>query len=274
MKHMNHTKEQLEREIEARAPWYQCIEFPDYGISTTDNPKNAFDDFAWDNKIGDISIEEATRLRPKPKYEQIVDKLPDMKGMDVLEIGCNCGFFSFKFAKAGARSVTGLDVAPRWLANAEWCRDVLALGKVQFYNCDFMLFEGREPEDNGGLLGNRNQGIPLPNNLYDIVFTSTVLDHLFFPLFAIYKMIRISRKWVIIDVPQIEDNYREDSLMKLSYPDDLSHHGFNASKTFFSGFIKRLGISENSIKTFEYNNFKNITYIVNVENFRDQLVGA
>ena len=271
---MNYTIEQLKSGIEARAPWYQSIDFPEYGISTTDDPKNAFDDGAWDNKIGEISIEEATRLRPKPKFKEISAKFPDIIGMDILEVGCNCGFFSFEFAKAGARSVTGLDVAPRWLSNAEWCREVLSLGNVQFHNCDFMLFEGKEPEGKGGLLGKQNPSIPVPNDLYDIVFTSTVLDHLFFPLFSIYKMIRISRKWVVIDVPQIEEKHREDSLMKLSYPDDLSHHGFNASKTFFNGYIQRLGIPKEDIECCEYNDSRNIMYIINVENFSDQLVGA
>lgn len=271
---MKFTVEQLEAEITKRAPWYQSIDFPEYGISTTDNPKNAFDDGAWDNKIGEISIEEATRLRPKPKFKEIFGNFPDLKGLDVLEIGCNCGFFSFEFAKAGARTVTGLDVAPRWLANAGWCRDVLELENVEFHNCDFMLFDGTPPSGNGGLLGNQNLSIPLPNDLYDVVFTSTVLDHLFFPLFSIYKMLRMARKAVIIDVPQVQQDYRDDSLMKLSYPQDLSHHGFNASKSFFSGYIQRLGIPEESIQIFEYNDSSNVTYIISVDKFRDQLIGA
>jgi SAM-dependent methyltransferase len=269
-----YTKEQLEKEISKRAPWYQSIDFPEYGASTTDKPENAFNDEAWDNKIGDINIEEATRLRPKPKYRAIIDWLPKVMGLDVLEIGCNCGFFSLEFARNGANSVTGLDVAPKWLANAEWSRSVLEFDNVQFHNCDFMLFDGLETKSEGGLLDNGNENIPLPNNRYDLVFTSTVLDHLFFPLFAIYKMIRISRKWVVIDVPQIDPRFKDESLMKLSYPKDLSHHGFNGSKSLFLGYFQRLGIPKSDIEVHEYNNGLNITYILNTTNFADRLIGA
>ncbi len=271
---MHYTKEQLEVEIAKRAPWYQSIDFPEYGISTTDKPENMLDDDAWDNKIGDLSIQEATRLRPKPKWNAIRDKLPNVTGMDVLEIGCNCGFFSFGFARDGAKSVTGLDVASKWLSNANWCKEVLGYSNIRFYNCDFMLFDGSDSAGHGGLLSNKNQSVPLPDNLFDLIFSSTVLDHLFFPLFAIYKMIRMSRRWVVIDVPLIEPRFKDESLLKFSYSEDLNHHGFNGSKSLFLGYFQRLGVPESDIRCHEYNDYMNITYVIDTSNFSSGLVGV
>ena len=80
------TREELQSEIARHAPWYQSIDFPEQGISTTDDPANAMIDAAWDNKTDEISLEEAARLRPKPKWRFIQQFLPPLAGLEVLEI--------------------------------------------------------------------------------------------------------------------------------------------------------------------------------------------
>lgn len=270
---MKITKDQLLVEIARRAPWYQCISFPEYGVSTTDDPRNAMLDAAWDNKIGDISLEEAARLRPTPKWRSISEVVPDVRGLDVLEIGCNCGFFSLTFAQKGARSIVGLDVAPKWLDNANWARDVLGLNNVSFANCDFMRYAGSAGQTTG-LLSVNDQSVPLPNGLFDMVFMSTVLDHLFFPLFSIYKMLRISRRWVIIDVPSAPGIAPEESLARLSVPPDNSHHGFTFSQSFLTQYISRLGIPPEAIQVFPYNDARNLCYVIDVTKMRGQLIGC
>src|SRR5215468_3206879 len=134
-------REQLKAEIARRRPWYQRIEFPEFGITTTDDRDNAMMDAAWDNVIDGITIEQAAILRPTPKWQAIAPHLPPVEGLDVLEIGSNCGFFSLKFA-AKAHSVLGLDVADHWLSNARWAASVLGRANVRFENCDFMLYQG------------------------------------------------------------------------------------------------------------------------------------
>ncbi len=270
---MRYTIEQLSHEIALRAPWYQCIDFPEYGISTTDNPVNAMLDAAWDNKTDDISIEEAARLRPKPKYHLFKDFLPSVEGLDVLEIGSNCGFFSFEFARRGALSVTGLDVSPKWLANAEWARNVLGHENVKFHNCDFMRYD-RTKNPIAGLLSNQDIEISLPNKQFDMVFMSTVLDHLFFPLFAIYKMCRIARHWVIIDVPCASTAIENEAIARLGVPADNSHHGFTFSPEFLTSYIARLGVPSSDIQVYPYKNGRNATYVINVSHMSNGLHGA
>ena len=199
--------------------------------------------------------------------------LPDARGLDVLEIGSNCGFFSFEFARQGARSVTGLDVAPKWLENAEWARSVLGLANVSFMNCDFMRYDG-SARPAAGLLSDLDQAIPLPDKRFDLVFMSTVLDHLFFPLFSIYKMIRISRHWVVIDVPTAGGGESGEAFARLYVAPDNIHHGFTFSTAFLSSYIARLGIPPADLQVHTYNEGRNATYLINVQRLAGGLVGA
>ena len=112
------------------------------------------------------------------------------------------------------------------------------------------------------------------NNCYDIIFMSTVLDHLFFPFFAIYKMIRMAREWVIIDVPQLVGLEEEDCLMRMSFPEDYSHHGFVFKKAMIKAYVIRLGVPEEDIFIQEYNDSHNVLYKIDVSRCRKNLVGA
>jgi SAM-dependent methyltransferase len=264
-------RDTLIAEIARRRPWYQHIAFPEFGVATTDNPANAMIDAAWDNVIGDISVEEAARLRPTPKWTVLKNMLPDVGGLEVLEIGSNCGFFSFEFAKRGAKSVLGLDVAPAWLSNARFAAEVLGAENVRFQLADFMAFHPDNREDGNGLLSNRDQAVPLPNDRFDVVFMSTVLDHLFFPLFAIYKMIRIARHWVLIDVPVFGGVDAAAPMLNLSTSPDFAHHGTPA---FFRAYVQRLGIAAEDIEALTYNEGRNVLYKISVSRKSAQLVGA
>jgi len=269
------TKEQIIAGIKSRAPWYQCIEFPKFGITTADDISNILADKAWDNKIGDLTIEEATRLRPIPKWEAVNKFLPDFRGKEVLEIGCNCGFWSFKFSDLGAKEVLGLDVSPHWLANAQWCKEVLGKNNVNFMNVDFMTFNGTRLGNSPGLLRDEIEQIDIPNNQYDIVFMSTVLDHLFFPLFSIYKMIRMAREYVIIDVPQLKKQTGvDDKFMKMGIPADASHHGFTFTKELLTAYFTRLGVPKEAVEVLEYNKSNSVCYKLDVRHCKKALYGA
>jgi 2-polyprenyl-3-methyl-5-hydroxy-6-metoxy-1,4-benzoquinol methylase len=66
---------------------------------------------APDHPLGDF---------PARKWQAIEGCLPkDMTGWRVLDVGCNAGFYSFALAERGAR-VLGVDVDPRYLAQARW----------------------------------------------------------------------------------------------------------------------------------------------------------
>jgi SAM-dependent methyltransferase len=267
-------RETLLAQIALRRPWYQHIYFPEHGISTTDNPANATLDAAWDNVIAGISIEEAARLRPLPKWRAFRETMPPLQGCEVLEVGSNCGFFSIEFARLGAKSVLGIDVAPHWLGNARWALEVLGLRNVRFQLCDFMVFDPARDEDQTGLLSFADSVIPLPTNCYDVVFMSTVLDHLFFPLLAIYKMIRLARRWVVIDVPAYRGMDPTAPLLHLSTSPDVAHHGFTGTQEFFLSYVQRLGVVRDQVTAVAYNDGKNVVYRIDASRKVSQLVGA
>ncbi len=86
-------------EIASLGPWFHNLHLPG-GIQT-----------APDHPLGDF---------PARKWAEIAGHLPqDLGGWTALDVGCNAGFYSFELARRGA-SVTGIDVDPHYLKQAEW----------------------------------------------------------------------------------------------------------------------------------------------------------
>jgi tRNA (mo5U34)-methyltransferase len=127
------TKER-EAEIAALGPWFHNLHLPD-GAQTA--PGHSLGDF------------------PAFKWREIAPHLPDdLRGWTALDIGCNAGFYSFELAKRGA-TVTGIDVEPLFLRQAEWAagefqlRDRVEFKQMQVYDLahaaegyDLVLFMG------------------------------------------------------------------------------------------------------------------------------------
>jgi tRNA (mo5U34)-methyltransferase len=121
-------------DIAALGPWFHNLHLPD-GSQT-----------APDHCLGDF---------PAFKWRQIAPFLPDdLSGWRALDIGCNAGFYSFELARRGAE-VTGIDLDPRYLAQARWAAARMRLEKrvrfeqIQIYDLaprkeefDLVLFMG------------------------------------------------------------------------------------------------------------------------------------
>ncbi|MBW3593458.1 MAG: class I SAM-dependent methyltransferase [Actinobacteria bacterium] len=60
--------------------------------------------------------------------ESEVQALPDVRGLDVVELGCGTAYFGAWLKRAGARRVVGVDIAPAQLATAEEMDDEFGLG--------------------------------------------------------------------------------------------------------------------------------------------------
>lgn len=266
---MKLSKENLIEEIKKRSPWYQRIEFPDYGITTTDDIKNVHIDPAPDNRIDGLDAEQASQLRPTPKWKYIKNFLPVLTNLEILEIGCNNGFFSFKFAELGAKKVIGIDANKKWLTQAKWVNSILGYEQVSFFNCDFFLFDNPGDNDSQKILKTKHLDIPLPQNQYDLIFSSTVTNHMFFPFLAIYKMLTMSRKWVVID--DIAPTYTEKVDMTLYTHPSGRHHYFNVSEGLLVKIINQMGIPSGDIKTYRYNDNKSLTTIIKTVNMSDSV---
>lgn len=93
-------------EISRLGPWFHNLHLPG-GMQTAPH-----------HELGDF---------PAVKWRQVAPFLPaDLSGLEVLDIGCNAGFYSFELARRGGQ-VTGIDVDGRYLRQARWAAAVLGL---------------------------------------------------------------------------------------------------------------------------------------------------
>jgi hypothetical protein len=230
--------------IASNGPWFQRIEIPPTGITTTDDPAWALFDGAPDNTLGGrLSAREAALLRPVPKWMFIQPRLPDVLGATVLEVGSNDGFFSFEFAKLGALKVTGIEAIPE-----DWERSNVLLKLLNMDNVAFRLDDWCFSPD---------------IDRHDIVFSSSVLDHLIFPFFGIYKMLTHARKFMILDyTPALTD---QASCTFSFFPGHTRYHSFRLSDAMITDFLIRCGLAENAISKHAYG--ERTLYIVNVNGF-------
>lgn len=105
--------------IASLGPWFHNIHLPD-GRQT--NPDHFYGDF------------------PSFKWERIKQAIPqDLTGWNVLDIGCNAGFYSIELARRGA-SVLAIDLDEHYLAQAKWVakqfelEDRIEFRKMQVYD--------------------------------------------------------------------------------------------------------------------------------------------
>lgn len=123
-----------EAEILALGPWFHNLHLPD-GAQT-----------APDHALGDF---------PANKWRALAPHLPeDLTGWTALDVGCNAGFYTFELARRGA-TVTGIDVEPLFLRQAQWAareyglEERITLRRMQVYDLahdleryDLVLFMG------------------------------------------------------------------------------------------------------------------------------------
>jgi tRNA (mo5U34)-methyltransferase len=146
----------LQRKIDALAPWFHNLHFPD-GTQTV--PSHVLG--------GDF---------PTFKWRQITPALPArLNGWRVLDVGCNAGFYTFELARRGA-SVVAMDVDPHYLAQARWAAGELGLrDKVEFRQMEVYDLARHEEQ-------------------YDLVWFMGVFYHLRYPLLALDLLAQRTRK--------------------------------------------------------------------------------
>ena len=71
--------------------------------------------------------------------------LPDVRGLDVIELGCGTAYFGSWLKRRGARRVLGVDVTPAQLASARACEAEFGLG-LEFVeaNCEAVPLESAQ----------------------------------------------------------------------------------------------------------------------------------
>jgi tRNA (mo5U34)-methyltransferase len=142
--------------IAALGPWFHNLHLPD-GTQTLPNHFLG----------GDF---------PTFKWRDIGKAIPKrLTGWRVLDVGCNAGFYSFELAKRGAR-VVGIDVDPRYLAQARWAAKEFGLQE----RVEFRQMEVYE--------------IARSDEQFDLVWFMGVFYHLRYPLLALDLLARRTKR--------------------------------------------------------------------------------
>ena len=139
----------LQQEIRKLGDWFHNLDL--FGVRT-----------APDHFLGDF---------PNVKWKHIADAIPqDLSGMQVLDVGCNGGFYSLQMKRRGAERVLGIDIDDRYLTQARFAARTLELE---------IEFEKRSVYEVEAIAGQ-----------FDYVLFMGVLYHLRYPLFALDKVLK------------------------------------------------------------------------------------
>ncbi len=210
--------------------WFQRIDFPEYGISTTSDRTWGYFDEGGVNTLGrHLTSEEACLLRPWPKWTYVRHHLGDLRGKTVMEIGSCNGFFPFRFAEMGALKATGVEVLPHRVEMANWAKSVLGLSNVEFIHADIMV----------------DYTIPQ----HDVVFVSEVLNHLLCPLWGLTRLVALAKELLILDTGAFETPHHCLELSKGMSLDgqSLRFFSFDISDGLLCGYLRLLGIRSDEI---------------------------
>jgi tRNA (mo5U34)-methyltransferase len=146
---------ELASRVRALGPWFHDLDL--HGVRT-----------APDHPLGDFLGE---------LWKVVEPAFPaDMRGVTVLDIGCNAGFYSLQLHQRGAR-VTGIDHDARYLEQARFAADVLG-ADIDYRHADIYEVDR---------LGGR----------FDYVLCLGVLYHLRHPLYALEKVASVVRERLV-----------------------------------------------------------------------------
>ena len=156
----------LSQDIRELGPWFHNLHLPG-GEQTA--PDHAYGDF------------------PAFKWREIAPHIPqDLRGLTVLDIGCNAGFYSFELARRGAQ-VTAIDIDPHYLRQARWAAQ-------QFGLEDHVAFHQMQVYEVADLPGE-----------FDWVWLMGVLYHLRHPLLALDVVRRKTRGRMVLQTMTMPD---------------------------------------------------------------------
>lgn len=134
----------IARQIEQLGPWFHNMDLG--GVRT-----------APEHFLGDY---------PRMKFERFAHAIAqDLRGMSVLDIGCNAGFYSIEMKRRGAERVVGIDSDDAYLAQARFAAEVKGV-EIELRQMDVYDVAS---------LGER----------FDLVLFMGVLYHLRYPLLAL-----------------------------------------------------------------------------------------
>lgn len=111
-------------------------------------------------------------------YSSLISLIKPLSPKTILDAGCGEGFTMSKLAEFGVG---------KQIEGVEYSKDAITLGKKFFPN--LVIKQGSVYE------------LPYEDNSFDLIVCTEVLEHLEDPKKAIKEMLRVSKKYLVISVP-------------------------------------------------------------------------
>jgi len=166
------------------------------------------------------------KLLIKNFYSSLISLAKPLKAETILDVGCGEGFTMEKLLKSGVgKKIEGI----------EYAKDVISFGKKLFPDLTFT--QGSVYE------------LPYKDNSFDLVVCTEVLEHLEDPQKALPEIIRVSKTYIILSVPN-EPFFRLANFLRGKYVAEFGNSpGHINHWTFFSfqKFLKKNGIKINKM---------------------------
>ena len=183
------SKQEMEREIQRLAPFHHMVDLP-YGLKTYDPDSS-------------LRHREQTRVDSLMRhgFPSLLNACGGtLEGKRVIDVGCNAGGFSVEAARLGAEYVLGLDVADRYLDQANFIIRALDLKQVEFKK--MALADCDEAK-----IG-----------MFDVTFCFGILYHLENPVYEMKQLASVTRDIMLIDANVYQTPFSRKSLWKMNVP--------------------------------------------------------
>ncbi|SLM13587.1 conserved hypothetical protein [uncultured spirochete] len=187
--------------------------------SPVTDPKVLFDDFA--NEYDSWFLTPAGRKVFAFELDLLLNSLPALSGIHLLEIGIGTGLFAIEFQKRGA-NVEGIEPSPKMRAIAE----------------------KRGLEVKYGL----GEAIPYPDNSFDVVLAMTSIEFSKMPERFLQEMVRVTKPSGIVAVGVLNlwslygISRRVKGLFKKSLYDEAHFYSYRELKKFLSTYVNNVEV--------------------------------
>jgi 2-polyprenyl-3-methyl-5-hydroxy-6-metoxy-1,4-benzoquinol methylase len=153
----------LKKELLSSNDWYMPFEFDENTVQLKKDWMKSFHNY-----------------RKKHIFSNLVE-YTSLENSNLLDIGCNEGYYTFAALEFGAKFVKGLDLREI---------NILRANKIkQYYGYEKCEFE----------LGDVSDEKILNYGLFDIVFCFGILYHLENPMLAIRNLRKLTKKYLVVD---------------------------------------------------------------------------
>ena len=183
------TREEIEAEVARLAPFHHLVELP-HGLQTYDPDAS-------------LRKRETTRLDSLTRhaFPALLDAFGgSLDGKRVVDVACNAGGFSVRAAEHGAEHVLGIDVADRYIEQANFIKKARGMEQLEFRK---MAMEDLSEESTG---------------MFDISFCFGILYHLEDPVFAMKRLAAVTRDAMLVDASLIQTPFSNKALWKMNVP--------------------------------------------------------